>query len=474
MQRVLPFILCGGAGSRLWPISREAFPKQFHKLVGSESLFQQTCRRLTGPLFDNVCVIANQLHRFLVADQLEQSGHESVSVVLEPIGRNTAPAACIAALIASQTDPDALLLLAPADHVIDDTEAFARAVALGVKAVTDGALVTFGVKPDCPHTGYGYIEVEPSNFHEVAVTRFVEKPSRDSAQEFLDSGRYYWNAGLFLTKASTLLALLDTHAPSILKTCRRSLAEAEDDLGFLRLSDVYREATAISLDHAVAEKADNLRCVLLNTPWSDVGSWSALWDLLDKDNAGNVVLGGEVLFDETTHSLAYSNHALVAVIGLKDVVVSATEDAVLVMSKEYAESVKGIVEHLKSNRRTHTLDHLRVYRPWGWYQALNQGDRFQVKFIMVKPGGTLSLQRHLHSSEHWVVVKGTLEVTKGDKVELLSENQSTYIALGEKHRLANPGRIPAFLIEVQSGSYLDEDDIVRFEDVYGRSISRNE
>ena len=471
MQKVLPFVLCGGSGMRLWPISREAFPKQFHKLVGSESLFQQTCRRLSGPLFGDPFVIANHQHRFLIAEQLEEIRLTQSSVVLEPIGRNTAPAACIAALIASKTDPDALLLLAPADHVIGDTEAFARTVALGAKAAADGALVTFGVKPDCPHTGYGYIETEPSNLTEFKAKRFVEKPSRDSAQEFLDSGRYYWNAGFFLTKASTLLALLDAHAPSILETCRHSLAEANGDLGSLRLSGAYKEAPSISLDCAVAEKADNLCCVPLQTPWSDVGSWSALWDLLEKDDAGNVILGeGEVLLDQTSGSLAYSDHALVAVVGLKDVVISATEDAVLVTSREYAESVKEIVEHLKRNGHAQTLDHLKVYRPWGWYQALDRGDRYQVKCIMVKPGGTLSLQSHVHRSEHWVVVKGTLEVTKGDTVELLNENQSTYIPVGEKHRLANPGKIPAFLIEVQSGSYLDEDDIVRFEDVYGRTV----
>jgi mannose-1-phosphate guanylyltransferase/mannose-6-phosphate isomerase len=469
MQRVLPFILCGGVGSRLWPISREAFPKQFHKLIDGESLLQQTCRRLSGDLFGDPCIIANDRHRFLVAEQLDEIGLKERSVVLEPVGRNTAPAACIAALIASNVNIDALLLLAPADHVIGDSEAFAKSVALGIKSAAEGALVTFGVKPDCPHTGYGYIEVEPSNSTEFKVKQFVEKPPRDLAQEFFDSGRYYWNAGLFLIKASTLLALLDNHAPSILETCRHSLAEANEDLGFVRLSGAYKEAPSISLDYAVAEKADNLRCVPLNTSWSDIGSWSGLWDLLKKDDAGNVILGGaEVIFDETSGSLAYTNHALIAVVGLKDVVVSATEDAVLVISKEYAESVKKIVEHLKLKGRGHTLDHLRVYRPWGWYQALNRGDRYYVKCIMVKPGGTLSLQSHFHRSEHWVVVEGTLEVTKGDKVELLSENQSTYIPLGEKHRLANPGKIPAFLIEVQSGSYLDEDDIVRFEDVYGR------
>jgi mannose-1-phosphate guanylyltransferase / mannose-6-phosphate isomerase len=469
MQRVLPFILCGGVGTRLWPISREAFPKQFHKLIDGESLLQQTCRRLSGDLFGDPCVIANDRHRFLVAEQLQEIGLKESSVVLEPIGRNTAPAACIAALIASNINVDALLLLAPADHVIGDREAFAKSIALGIKAAADGALVIFGVKPDCPHTGYGYIEAEPSNSPAFNVKQFVEKPSRDLAQEFVDSGRYYWNAGLFLTKASTLLALLDAHAPEVLTTCRNSLAEASKDLGSVRLSSTYNEAPSISLDYAVAEKADTLHCVPLNTSWSDVGSWSGLWELLEKDHVGNVILGsGEVLFDETRNSLAYTNHALVAVIGLKDVVVSATEDAVLVISKEYAESVKKIVEHLKRNGRGQTLDHLRVYRPWGWYQALNRGDRYQVKCIMVKPGGTLSLQSHFHRSEHWVVVEGTLEVTKGEKIELLSENQSTYIPLGEKHRLANPGKIPAFLIEVQSGSYLQEDDIVRFEDVYGR------
>jgi mannose-1-phosphate guanylyltransferase/mannose-6-phosphate isomerase len=469
MQQVLPFILCGGSGTRLWPISREAFPKQFHKLAGSESLFQQTCRRLAGPIFSDLCIIANHRHRFLVAEQLDEIGEDRRTVVLEPTSRNTAPAACIAALLAMQKDPGALVLLVPADHVIGDTDAFTRIVALGVSDAADGALVIFGVEPDCPHTGYGYIETEQSNLPGLKVKRFVEKPSRALAEEYINRGGFYWNAGLFLFKASTLLGLFEAHAASILETCRRSLAEATEDLGFLRLNSIYNEAASISLDYAVAEKADNLRCVPLTTSWSDVGSWSSLWSLLEKDAAGNVTLGdGEILIEDTNGSLVYSNHALVAVMGLEDVVVSATEDAVLVMSKDYAESVKGIVEHLKGNGYAYTLDHLRVYRPWGWYQAIDQGDRYQVKCIMVKPGGILSLQCHFHRSEHWVVVKGTLEVTKGDEVELLSENQSTYIPIGEKHRLANPGKLPAFLIEVQSGSYLDEDDIVRFEDVYGR------
>ena len=301
MKQVLPFILCGGAGTRLWPLSREAFPKQFHKLMGSESVFQQTCRRLSGDLFSDPWVLANYRHRFLVAEQLKEIDVRPRATILEPTGRNTAPAACIAALLASTTDADALMLLAPADHVIADTVAFTRAVALGVNAAAEGALVTFGVKPDCPHTGYGYIETEQTNLPNLKVRRFVEKPSRRAAEEFVDSGDFYWNAGLFLFKASTLLALLETHAPSILEICRRSLAEATEDLGFLRLDGAYKDAPSISLDYAVAEKADNLRCVPLDTPWSDVGSWSALWSLLEKDNDGNAVLGdGEILLEETS------------------------------------------------------------------------------------------------------------------------------------------------------------------------------
>jgi len=464
-------VLSGGAGTRLWPVSREGFPKQFNKLIGSESLFQQACRRLSGGPFADICVITNDRHRFLVADQLEEIHLESRAIVLEPSGRNTAPAACIAALLVAEDDPDGLVLLAPADHVIGDKDAFARAVELGVEAATEAALVTFGVEPDSPHTGYGYIETEQSNSPALNVKRFVEKPSRELAEKFLDSGRFYWNAGIFLAKASTLIGLLESYAPSVVRVCRQSFADRKEDLGFLRLGSSYEEAPSISLDYAVAEKADSLSCVPLGTPWSDVGSWCALWNQLEKDDAGNVVIGdGECLFEETRDSLAYSSGAAVAVVGLSDVVVSATEDAVLVVSKEYAETVKTIVAHLKKNGALQTVDHVRVHRPWGWYQTLTQGEQYQVKCIMVKPGGRLSLQSHFHRSEHWVVVKGTLEVTKGDTVQLLSENQSTFIPVGEKHRLANPGKIPAFLVEVQSGSYLDEDDIVRFEDVYGRTL----
>jgi mannose-1-phosphate guanylyltransferase/mannose-6-phosphate isomerase len=347
-----------------------------------------------------------------------------------------------------------------------------KTVAVGMDAAKEGALVTFGVEPDCPQTGYGYIETEKANRPDLPVKRFVEKPSLEAAQEYFDSGRFYWNAGIFLFKAASMIELMQKHTPEILEACRLALNNAVEDLDFLRLDNAYADAPAISLDCAIAEKASNMRCVPLATPWSDVGSWSAVWSLMPKDDAGNVVHGeGEVLLADTKGSYAYSDHGSVALLGVENVVVVTTEDAVLVVSKEHAESVKGIVERIKANGGAHALSHNRVYRPWGWYQTINRGDRYQVKCIMVKPGGMLSLQSHCHRSEHWVVVEGALQVTKGGEVELLSESQSTYIPIGKPHRLANPGKIPAFLIEVQCGSYLDEDDIVRIQDIYGRSAT---
>jgi mannose-1-phosphate guanylyltransferase / mannose-6-phosphate isomerase len=470
MRKVLPFILCGGAGTRLWPLSREAYPKQFHRLAGPETLFQQTCRRLSGPLFGELFVLSNHRHRFLIAEQLEEIGALAKNLVLEPVSRNTGPAACIAALIAARLDPDALVLLAPSDHMIADADTFASAVETGTEAAERGALVTFGVEPDCPHIGYGYIETEPSNGPDRRVKRFVEKPTLKAAEEYLDAGGFYWNAGIFLFKAATMLDLLATHAPQILEACRESLDAATEDLTFRVLNGCYQQAPAISLDYAVAEKAPNMRCVPLKTSWSDVGSWSAVWSFMDKDDAGNVVRGdGQVILEDTRNSFAFSDHACVALVGLENVVVVAMEDAVLVASKDQSEQIKRVVDHLKGNGGDLALQHNRVYRPWGWYQGLNRGERYQVKCIMVKPGGKLSLQSHHHRSEHWVVVTGTVEVTRGDRVEMLSENQSTYIPVGEKHRLANPGKIPAFLIEVQSGAYPDEDDIVRYDDIYRRS-----
>jgi mannose-1-phosphate guanylyltransferase/mannose-6-phosphate isomerase len=469
MGDVLPFILCGGSGTRLWPLSREAFPKQFLKLTGEETLFQQTCRRLQGPLFGDLSVLSNHRHRFLVAEQLEALGLPATNIVLEPVSRNTAPAACIAALITSESDPDRLVLLAPSDHMIADQNAFAEAVTAGIAAAEAGAFVTFGIAPDCPHTGYGYIETENSNAPVRKVKRFVEKPSRETAEAYLDQGGFYWNAGIFLFRAKVLLALMEAYTPEILGACRQALADSVEDLTFKVLGKAYGQAPSISLDYAIVEKVPNLACVPLSTAWSDVGSWSAVWNFMEKDAAGNATQGeGEIILAAARNSFAYSEQPCVVLLGVENLVVVAMEDAVLVASKDYAEEVRGIVDQLKGNGRAHALQHNRVYRPWGWYHTLNRGDRYQVKCIMVKPGGILSLQSHHHRSEHWVVVRGTLEVTKGSESELLSENQSTYIPIGKPHRLANPGKIPAFLIEVQSGAYLDEDDIVRFEDVYRR------
>lgn len=467
---VLPFILCGGAGTRLWPLSREAFPKQFHRLTGPQSLFQETCRRLSGGLFDKLTILSNYQHRFLIQEQLQEIGL-SGDIALEPASRNTAPAACIASLIATRVSEDALVLLAPSDHVIGDSSSFSESVSLGAEAARRGSLVTFGVEPDCPHTGYGYIETSGGvESGPVSVRRFVEKPSREVAERYLEGGGFYWNAGIFLFRASTMIELFQAHAPEILAACRRALNDATKDLGFRQLGESYREAPSISLDYAIMEKASDIVCVPLSTSWSDLGSWSELWSYLEKDSQGNVSRGdGRILLQDAKGNYTYSDHASVALVGVENLVVVSMGDAVLVASRESAEAIKSVVDHLKSNGEDIAIQHNRVYRPWGWYQGLNRGDRYQVKCIMVKPGGTLSLQSHNHRSEHWVVVRGTLAVTKGDETSLLTENQSTYIAIGERHRLANPGKIPAFLIEVQSGAYLDEDDITRFEDVYHRS-----
>jgi mannose-1-phosphate guanylyltransferase/mannose-6-phosphate isomerase len=470
-NEVQPFILCGGAGTRLWPLSREAFPKQFHRLTGPRSLFQETCGRLSGGIFGKLFVLSNHQHRFLIQEQLQEIGLSGADIVLEPAGRNTAPAACVAALVAGRGNPDTLVLLAPSDHAIGDNLSFAESVSLAVEAARNGSVVTFGVEPDCPHTGYGYIETNGGGANAATtVKRFVEKPSREVAERYLESGHFYWNAGIFLFRAATMVELFQAHAPEILAACRQALNEVTNDLGFKQLGESYRRAPSISLDYAIMEKASDIACVPLSTSWSDVGSWAELWSFLDKDNEGNVARGaGKILLENARGNYAYSDQASVALVGVENLVVVSMGDVVLVASKESAEAIKSLVDHLKESGEDIARHHNRVYRPWGWYEALNRGERYQVKCIMVKPGGTLSLQSHNHRSEHWVVVRGTLAVTKGDVTSLLTENQSTYIAIGERHRLSNPGKIPAFLIEVQSGAYLGEDDITRFEDVYHRS-----
>ena len=360
----MPFILCGGVGTRLWPLSREAYPKQFHRLTGPETLFQQTCRRLSGPLFGELCILANHRHRFLVAEQLEEIGASSNNIVIEPVSRNTPPAACIAALIAARSDPDTLVLLAPSDHSIPDSGAFATVIESGLDAAAAGTLVTFGVAPDCPHTGYGYIETEKGDDANLEVKRFVEKPSLKAAEEYLDSGRFYWNSGIFLFKAATMLDLLKSHAPSILKICQKSLSEAREDLGFHVLNGPYSEAPTISLDYAIAEKASNMVCIPLTMAWSDVGSWSALWNFLEKDVFGNVVRGdGDIILEAAKNNFAYSNHACLALIGVEGLVVVAMEDAVLVASKEHVEQVRQVVEYLRCNGYDLAVERNRIHGP---------------------------------------------------------------------------------------------------------------
>lgn len=469
MSLIHPFILSGGSGTRLWPLSRKAYPKQFLALTGGDkSLFQMSCERFAAAEFAPPVILGGDEHRFIIAEQLRELGIKPASIVLEPMGRNTAPAAAIAALIAAEQDENALLLLAPSDHVIADAETFRQTVMRGVPAAQGGALITFGVKPDAPHTGYGYIEAEGDGAA-LAVKRFVEKPNQADAEAYVASGHFYWNAGIFLMSARALLKAFETQAPDILDGCRRALNRAQVDLDFLRLdAHAYAAVPDISIDYAIMEKAANVACVPLDAQWSDLGAWPALWDILNKDADGNAAQG-DVIFHDARRSYAYSENACLSVIGLEDVLVVATRDAILVASKAHAQSVKAVVEKLRADGRPEVEFHKRVYRPWGWFEGLDKGERFQVKRIMVNPGAQLSLQSHFHRAEHWIVVQGTLEVTIDNQVQLLNENQSTYIPLGARHRLANPGKIAAFLIEVQSGSYLGEDDIVRYEDVYGRA-----
>ena len=468
---VFPLILSGGSGKRLWPLSRQANPKQFLKVLGDHSLFQETCLRLRGSDFGAPTVIANDAHRFLVAEQMRELGLSAASIVLEPIGRNTAPAAVIGALLAARDDIDRLILLLPSDHSITDAKAFTAAVAAGIPYAQQGSIVTFGVKPDRPHTGYGYIEAAPKAGESepaLPVSRFVEKPDAKRAAEYLASGNFFWNAGIFLYTARTMLEAAERFAPGIMTACADAISQGGRDLDFLRLSQSHFEKVeSISIDYAIIEKASNIRCVPIDAGWSDLGSWTEVWESAQHDGQGNASRG-DVHFLKVKDSYGYSDGAAVSVVGLDNVVVVATRDAVLVTSKAEAQSVKTVVEAFEQAGREEVIHHQKVHRPWGWYERLALGDRYHVKCIMVSPGATLSLQSHYHRSEHWVVVKGAIEVTKDDEVIMLSENQSTFVPVGSKHRMRNPGKIPAFLIEVQSGGYLGEDDIVRYEDVYGR------
>ncbi len=467
MLPILPVILSGGSGTRLWPLSREAYPKQFLPLVGDVTMLQATWNRVAAIAGKAPIVVANQEHRFMAAEQLRECNVTPQALILEPIGRNTAPAIAIAALQALAAGEDALLLVLPSDHVVRNDAAFHAAVKQAAAAADAGKLVTFGIVPTAPETGYGYIKAQAgTGVH--AVDRFVEKPDLATAQQYVASGEYYWNSGMFLFKASRYLQELEALQPAILAACRAALDKASRDSDFIRLdADAFAASPNDSIDYAVMEKTADAAVVPLDAGWNDVGSWSALWEVSDKDADGNACHGDVIALD-CRNSYAYGTR-LIAMVGLEDVVVVETDDAVFVGHKDRVQDVKEIVGQIKRDGRSEAAAHRKVYRPWGAYDSIDNGARFQVKRITVKPGATLSLQMHHHRAEHWIVVSGTAEVTRGEDVILLTENQSTYIPLGVTHRLKNPGKLPLELIEVQSGSYLGEDDIVRFEDQYGRS-----
>ena len=485
MIQVTPVILCGGSGTRLWPLSRTGFPKQFLCLTGNESLFQQAAQRLAALGNDSIQVAAPVLvsgedHRFLASEQLREVGIALGSALLEPVGRNTAPALTLAALAAVQNGQDPVLVVTPADQTIAKPAAFTAAVQEAIAQAEQGNIVILGVTPDKPETGYGYIQVQrhceelsDDSIQPIAVQAFVEKPDLQTAQQYLSEGDYYWNAGMFVLKASVWLAAIEQFAPNILQATRTAWAARKTDGAFVRPDKAEFEAIpSESVDYAVMEHCPDssfpIQMVPLDAGWSDLGAWDAVWQVQPKDEHGNAHVG-DVLRTDSQNTLVYASSRLVALVGVSELVVVETADAVLVTSKSRSQDVKQIVDQLTAQKREeHTL-HRKVHRPWGWYDSIDEGGRFKVKRIQVKPKASLSLQKHHHRAEHWIVVTGTAEITNGDQVLTLTENQSTYIPLGVVHRLVNPGTIPLEIIEVQSGSYLGEDDIVRFEDTYGRA-----
>jgi mannose-1-phosphate guanylyltransferase/mannose-6-phosphate isomerase len=460
---VVPVILSGGSGTRLWPVSRESFPKQFWPLAGERSLIEDTARRGIGPGFAAPIVVCNQAHRFLVAEQMRQAGATGASVVLEPVGRNSAPAIAAAALLAAEQDPAAVLWIMAADAAIADTAALHRLLALAVAAARDGHIVLFGMRPAGPETGYGYIEVggplpDLPGVH--ALTAFVEKPDAAKAATLVADGRHLWNSGMFVASAATLLEELSRHAPPVLEAVRAAVAGRAQDLDFVRLGDAFAASPGISFDYAVMERTHRAAVVPADLGWSDVGSWWALWELGEKDSTGNVAVG-DVLLQSAENCYVRSDGIVTAVVGLADAVVVVTGDAVLAMHRDHAQDVKKVVDRLRAENRPEAVRHNRTYRPWGFHETLIQGDRFAVKRIVMAPGAQLSLQKHFNRAEHWVVVHGTAQVVRDDEQVLVRENESIYLPLGSWHRLENPGRIPLTLIEVQSGSYLGEDDVER-------------
>jgi len=469
-QRIFPVIMCGGSGTRLWPASRKSYPKQFVPLFEGGTLFQRSIERLGGQGYAGPVLLTHQDFRFVVAEQMAEIGGVPTCILLEPDGRNTAPAIAMAARVVAEADPEGLLLVLPSDHLMRAPDAFHAAVAAGASAAAEGHLVTFGITPDRPETGYGYIELDgtPATGPQ-PYRRFVEKPDAETAAEMLASGRYLWNSGMFLFSARAVLDAFATHAPDISATTARALAEGRDDLDFFRPgAETYLACPDISIDYAIMEKSPGM-VVPVDCGWNDLGSWQTVWHESPRDEAGVATTGGALAI-ECENALLRADHPgqrLVG-IGLRNIVAVSTGDAVLVADMDRAQDVKAAVSVLKSEGAPQATEFPRCYRPWGWYESLAIGTRFQVKQIMVKPGAKLSLQSHHHRAEHWVVVQGTARVTVGERVDLLTENQSVYIPLGAVHRLENPGKIELHLIEVQSGSYLGEDDILRYEDDYAR------
>lgn len=469
--KILPVILSGGAGTRLWPLSRQLHPKQFHPVLGSEhTLLQETWQRVSeNPNILRPLIVCNEEHRFFVAEQMREVGVEDSQILLEPAGRNTAPAVTLAALRAIQMG-DPLLLVLPADHAIRDHKAFHDAIDKAAIFAGSGDLVTFGVTPTSPHTGYGYIQMTDRRSWDrgSSVKRFVEKPDIEQAKGYLEGGDYLWNSGMFLFKASAWIEEISKHAPKILSACQLAMEHSAEDIYFLRPGkEEFLESPSDSVDYAVMEKTTRAWAVPLDAGWSDVGSWQSLWEVGRHDTNGNIC-EGDTLVENVENSFVYSGHRLVVAMDVEDLVIIETGDAVLVMRRESDQAIKKVVEQLRKEGRGEACLHRRVIRPWGTYETVDLSDRFQVKRITVNPKASLSLQMHRHRAEHWVVVKGTAEVTRGEERMMMSENESIFIPTGTRHRLKNPGEIPLELIEVQSGSYLGEDDIVRFEDNYGR------
>ncbi len=471
MSTIIPVILSGGAGTRLWPLSREMYPKQLLALTSKRTMLQETALRLAGIQgASDPIVVCNEAHRFTVAEQIRELHVKAAAILLEPVGRNTAPAVALAALKALALDPEAILVVAPADHVIREVRIFREAAESAARIAAQGKLVTFGIVARTPETGYGYIRrgAAADSGPSYPVAQFIEKPPIDLARQFVASGDYYWNSGMFVFQAGRYLAELGRLAPDILAAARAGFEAAKSDLDFVRIDKAaFERCRSESIDYAVMEKTRDAVVLPLDAGWSDVGSWSSLFDALPADEEGNVLLGDVVVHD-THDCYVHSTSRLVAAVGMEDHIIVETKDAILVAPKERVQDVKELVAQLKKSGRSEPSLHREVFRPWGSYDSLDNGDRFQVKRLSVRPGGVLSLQMHHHRAEHWIVVQGTARITCNDKTFLLSENESTYIPVGATHRIENPGKMPLHIVEVQSGSYLGEDDIVRFEDNYGR------